>query len=556
MASYNIVSIDSVFPFTTTFDGQPFTFYCAYVTLDGTPDYSVSPNTFSCSKELMADLYNQLQGKVMATSYHVYNDSMADPTISDYTAETLTNENGFSLVISVNSTAGVTLLLRYNTYGIFGITTGWGLRNGVHIAMGVTAIDSATGTILQNGECYIRQPSIDGYATSENPNPYGINTDFPWPVCPLDYFAPETFVNRSANQFFLRLNYETISEYNEYVEPSTDPYGPGGESETGGGTGTFDETTEPVPVPDIPTTSAVDTGFISLYNPSITQLKALATYLWSPNGLDLDAFKKIFSDAMSAILGLSLIPLAPGAGTVESVVLGNINTGVNMPRISSQFIKYNCGSLTIEEYWGGYLDYSPYTSAEIYLPFIGVKPLSIDDIMGKTISVWYLIDVLSGGCVACIDCAGSVLYQFIGQCACSIPVTGRDFSNVVNGVLGAIGSGLSGFSKGGISGGVLGAVGSLAGNVTSMKPHVEKSGNMGGMGGMLGVKTPYIILTRPRQALPANQNIFTGYPSYITMPLGECSGFTVVQDVHLAGFSATDEEKTEIERLLKEGVIL
>ena len=79
---------------------------------------------------------------------------------------------------------------------------------------------------------------------------------------------------------------------------------------------------------------------------------------------------------------------------------------------------------------------------------------------------------------------------------------------------------------------------------------------MGGMGGMLGVKTPYIILTRPRQALPANQNTFTGYPSYITTLLGDCTGFTVVQDVHLEGLTATEAEKAEINRLLGEGVYL
>ena len=337
----------------------------------------------------------------------------------------------------------------------------------------------------------------------------------------------------------------------------TDPYSPGGETGEGGGEGTFDDTSEPIPTPDIPATSVIQTGFISLYSPDITQLRSLASYLWSDTGLDLDTFKRIFSDPISAILGLSLIPLQPSIGNVENVVLGNVSTSVSMPRLTSQYIKYSCGSLTIEEYWGGYLDYSPYTRAEIYLPFIGAKPLNVDDIMGKTLSLSYLIDVLSGGCVACLEAGGSVLYQFIGQCACSVPITGRDLTNVINGVLSVVGAGAGVMlATGGLGLAGLAAAGSLASNVTGMKPHVEKSGSMGGMGGMLGVKTPYIILTRPRQAVPANQNIFTGYPSYITMMLGEATGYTVVYDVHLEGIHATDEEKAEIDRLLKEGVIL
>ena len=339
--------------------------------------------------------------------------------------------------------------------------------------------------------------------------------------------------------------------------PGEDPYSRGGESEEGGGTGTFDNTSEPIPVPDLPTTSAVETGFISLYKPSLTQLRALATYLWSANGLDLNTFKRIFSDPISAILGLSLVPIDPGLGNDVPVVLGNINTGVTMSRILQQYQKFNCGTLAIQEYWGGYLDYSPYTRAEIYLPFIGVKPLNIDDIMGKTISLWYVVDFLSGGCVACLECGGSVLYQFIGQCACSIPITGNDMTNVINGILSVVGAGVGAMvATGGVGLAGLAATGSLASNVMGMKTHVEKSGSMGGMGGMLGVKTPYIILTRPRQALPASQNKFTGYPSFITTTLGACEGYTVVHEIHLEGLSATDDEKREIDQLLKGGVIL
>ena len=170
-------------------------------------------------------------------------------------------------------------------------------------------------------------------------------------------------------------------------------------------------------------------------------------------------------------------------------------------------------------------------------------------------NVVYHIDILSGACTAFVKCGGSVLYEFIGQCSSSIPITGNDWTNVINGVLtvaGAIGSMVA---TGGASAPLaVGAIASTA--VNSMKPNVEKSGSMSGTGGMLAVQTPYLILTRPRQAVPNNQNQFTGYPSFITSTLGGVSGYTEVEKVHLDGLNATEQEIKEIEMLLKSGVIM
>ena len=90
---------------------------------------------------------------------------------------------------------------------------------------------------------------------------------------------------------------------NPWVPPPSDPYSEGGESDTGGGTGNFDGTSVDIDFASLPTLSAVDTGFISLYNPTLAQLQSLANYMWS-DLFDLDTFKKLFGDPMQAILGL------------------------------------------------------------------------------------------------------------------------------------------------------------------------------------------------------------------------------------------------------------
>lgn len=340
--------------------------------------------------------------------------------------------------------------------------------------------------------------------------------------------------------------------FDEYNIP--DPYKPGGESGTGGGTGDFDDQSDPVTIPALPQVSAVNTGFITIFNPTISEMLSLSTYMWSNPLFDVSAWKKIFADPMQAILGLSIVPVAVPDGGRKVVTVGNIPTGIEMTTAASQYVVVDCGSLNVNEFWGAYLDYDPFTKAEIYLPYIGTHALAVDDIMGKTVSVVYHIDILSGACCAYVKCGDSVLYSFTGQCASSIPITGDNWTNVINGALSIAGSIGSMVATGGMSAPMeIDNIASTA--VNSMKPSIEKSGSMGGTGGLLGVQTPYLILTRPRQALPKDQNVFKGYPAFITATMGDLSGYTEIETVHLEDIPATDAEIVEIENILKTGVI-
>lgn len=346
-----------------------------------------------------------------------------------------------------------------------------------------------------------------------------------------------------------------IDDFSPIPEPEhNDPYIPGGNSGPGGGEGDFDDTSDAIDFPSLPTLSATDTGFITLFNPSTAQLQALSNYMWS-SGFDLATFKKLFADPMDCILGLSIVPVAVPDGSTKTVQVGNISTGVSMTVASSQYVEVDCGTLNVNEYWGAYLDYDPYTKAEIYLPYVGAHPIAVDDIMDKAVHVKYHIDILSGACTAFVKCGDSVLYEFIGQCSSSIPISGNDWTNVINGVMSVAGAIGTMVASGGMTAPMSAAqIASTA--VNSSKPNVEKSGSMSGTGGMLGVQTPYLILTRPRQALPVNQNKYMGYPSFITSQIGTLSGYTEIESIHLENVPATETELKEIETLLKQGVII
>ena len=336
-----------------------------------------------------------------------------------------------------------------------------------------------------------------------------------------------------------------------------DPYSNAGTSSSSGGTGTFSDTSDDIDFPSLPTLSAIGTGFVTLYIPTIAQLSTLANYMWNSNVQTLEFWRKIVADPIDLILGLNIVPFTlPVAGS-KMVTAGGVSTDVNMNYTSTQYIEINCGSLTVPEFYGAYLDYSPYTRFEIYLPYCGTHPLVADEIVGKTIAVKYHVDALSGSCVAYVKCGGSVLYEFAGNVCAQIPVTANQFGDMVRSAISiaaSIGSMVA--SEGATAPMAVGAIAATATNSTALKPAVEKSGAIGGMSGQLGIQKPYLIVTRPNLCTPEYQNHFIGYPAFITVDLDGLTGYNEIASIHLENIPATSAELDEIESILKSGVIL
>lgn len=350
-----------------------------------------------------------------------------------------------------------------------------------------------------------------------------------------------------------------IDDISDVIVISKDPYQEAGDSEPGGGDGTFDYSGNPPGGFDdfqLPTLSAVDTGFVTLYNPTISELQALSNYLWS-NNFDLNTFKKLVNDPMDLFLGLSIVPVAVPDGGRSEVGIGLIGTEIYMTKAASQYVKFPCGSVAIPRFTGSYLDYDPYTTIEIYLPYIGVRTLKADEVVGSTLAVSYAVDILSGACVAWIDVDGHLTYTYMGQCATSIPIVSGDWTNLINGIISIVGSTVGGAVKGGIGGAIAGGVAASASvAVSDGKISVDRAGSISSAGGLLAHPKPFIIMSAPWLHKPAAQNTFEGYPAYITYQLGDASGYTEVEKINLQGVKATEEELTEIKGLLLSGVIL
>lgn len=351
------------------------------------------------------------------------------------------------------------------------------------------------------------------------------------------------------NAFDTKPTTGTPDQKNPQVDPSTTPEEdqknladtiappspPSDNPNTGGGNS---------PTIIVPTQQA--SSLWAIYNPTLGQLNNLGAWLWSTNFID--QILKIFNDPMQAIIGLHKVYATPNISGSGNIKVGYLDSGVPSNIVGNQYTYIDCGTVSLREYYGNILDYSPYTTVQLYLPFIGIVSLDIADVSRSSITVKYGVDVLTGACLASVsvqrDNAGGVLYQYSGNCACQYPLSSGSYMGMVTGAIGAIGS----LARGNIIGTGL--------SVAGMHTNIEHSGGFSGNSGAMGIKKPYLIISRPQSAMNDGFPSIQGYPSNYYTRLGNCSGFIQVAECHVENISSTDKELDKIKDLLKEGVII
>lgn len=347
---------------------------------------------------------------------------------------------------------------------------------------------------------------------------------------------------------------ETISPYDT------------GTTDTGGDPGT------PTPQDHItdsslPTLSGLNLGVVTLYLPTTEQLQAIAAFLWSDNVLD--NFKKYFNNFADNLLNLFVLPFHPSGLVTRTFKVGNMVSEITDVEYTTQrFYDVDMGSIDIKKLWDSYLDFSPYTKIEIFLPYLGFHSLDIDEIMcpakmdgtlqrglGSVLSVVYRLDILTGVIVAKIKINGEIRYQFEGRVGANIPLTGQTYASMVQGIIQAGAGLISTVATGGLTA-PLSAAAAVSGTINASKPSVERIGNISGDASMLATDVPYVVITRPNKPMLEEQEKYTGFPSYKSGTLNNFSGLTICEDVHVEGISCTEEERNAIVDWLKNGVII
>lgn len=316
-------------------------------------------------------------------------------------------------------------------------------------------------------------------------------------------------------------------------------------------------TDEPIDAPSTPTTSAIDTGFTTMYKIDDTELKKLSEFLWTDSFWEV--IGKFFDDPSQAIVGLTMFPLSPNVGSSETIKPGGITTPASGYPLTSQYKDITIGTKYIKPAGNSFLDFTPYTKISIVLPYCGEHALDVNDILGKTLELHYVFDFLSGAVIAYILVNGSMHYCFSGQCGVPIPISQRTYDAIIGGVI-STGAAFGGLMATAATGGLTSAVpltslSASALNQMNIHPDIQYTSGGGGSTGFISSQQPFLKIEEPIPKLAPDQKSYVGRPAYNTYKVKDVSGFTKYMSIHLDGVICTEKEKQIIEDYLLNGFI-
>lgn len=285
----------------------------------------------------------------------------------------------------------------------------------------------------------------------------------------------------------------------------------------------------------------------------------------------IDNIQLLFETPIENLVSLRCYPFDVKTRAI-STVDGGIIINVVQFETNGAYLGYatqpmiSLGALTVPVVFNNFLDYAPFTKVEIYLPYIGFVNLDTNEVMGKTLSIQYAIDYMTGIGTAFVTVDGVMIYTGEGKVGVDVTLGGRNAAeiaknNLMTGINTAGGIASVATGTGGAVAGAMAGVKTLANTTASViqgnQAHITKGSIGSSANGFYAPQNAYLIITRPTPAEPTTYASQYGRPSGRTEQLQALSGYTVVDSVHVEGLAtATSDEKTEVERLLKQGVIL
>ena len=362
-----------------------------------------------------------------------------------------------------------------------------------------------------------------------------------------------------------------------------------GEKEQGGD-GTYNWETDGVEL--TPSMQPATSVMLNVYNLSATQLQTFKGAIFGPPNVTepggiYDLLTKMTTDLSSLVVGCHRIPISIQTGETSPIVCGKVLTDASGIVVYNPIKEIDMGSITIDKRYASYLDYAPYTSISIFIPFCGEYSLDVDMVMGKTLNLKYRINVTTGDTVAILTTTDEynkpiIVGQYSGNCAENIPLSGQDYHAYIGNALNigsyvstqsasVIGASVSnGLSSGkekvvlegeadtnkatpSITGGWGKAV--MSGIQNAISPVYTHTGTLSSnMGYMMNTKA-FIIIKSPRWLYNKGEYNYYGAKDWSIRNIGDCVGFNKFLDVRLET-TASENEKEEIRELLYRAVIL
>lgn len=307
------------------------------------------------------------------------------------------------------------------------------------------------------------------------------------------------------------------------------------------------------------------------YALTVANAHAFGGWLWG-TGLDLDQLKMVVNNPIENIVSCKLFPFSV-SGTASTVKLGNLTSPVNALLLPENVARtFDFGEISIPTKYNNFLDYAPYTQCSIYLPYIGIKTIDTNLIMGQRIKARYYVDLVTGTCRAVLFLSeeGSASFKKVGQwdgmIGQDVPVIGSNRAQVEAGYIVGGAQAVANF-VGGIGNAIMGNIGSGLADIgnavkgglqTAMQQyHTYTSGTPSPALSRFDEQKICVFVDRPVYTEPDKFKHQNGKMCNLTCKLGTLSGYTVIDNtVDLSSIPCNKEERDELLKLLTSGIYL
>ena len=348
----------------------------------------------------------------------------------------------------------------------------------------------------------------------------------------------------------------------------------------GYGGGSFDDSSDHMGLPSLPDIGVSDSGFVNVYLISKNQLQGFVDDLFpdfelpEPSTAEgIEAVAENLSNTVQVIgdfansyinrglvdyvIDCHIVPVIPSAVDNTGLKVGFKTFSYNPKKVTSDYVEFNCGSLSIPEYYQNFLDYAG-TRAKLYLPFIGFVDVKPEWFQSGKLQIIYHFNIIDGSCIANIIGTSSkskltdtVVATFGGNCCVHMPITGINYSSMISGIAGGAGQVASGIATGSMSTALKGLE-----NAVSARPELQQSNGYNAGMSFMSYRQPYLLIERAVASFSKKYPKEYGLPLNATQKLSNLSGMTICENVVLDNFPCLAEEKEMIQAALSEGIIL
>lgn len=350
--------------------------------------------------------------------------------------------------------------------------------------------------------------------------------------------------------------------------------------------------------------------FATYYAMTPTQIENFNDELWSSdeewyNAL-ISGLKLWGADPMQAVMSLRLYPF-----NVGNLVAGASATAIKFGRVEMQSTGYKVHSnstiiLDLGSTWinvqnlglhGDFRDYSPYTEVTLYIPFVGLTQINVNDFMNTAMRIKMTVDITTGSCCAVVYADNAPYLYLPGTIGVEIPITLNTMTEVAVGILQST-IGLAAGAIGGVAGtaiamggcqfnkyagitnpntlsrmyaaeqeqeaneishaatSALTDIGNTSAEIIFGKSSMDRTGNSSPAAALTQPLYCYLIVSTPTWERPDNYDHTYGKICHESGQLRSYTGFTICRNVDASGITCTKVEQEMIQNYLESGVYL